>query len=690
MSATFTKMPVWHQGELFIQEKLGVAGHMASVGHRVVRDYMPDQHREFYAQLPFLVLGSVDGSGNPWATFLEGSPGFIVSPTPTTLDIAAHSDPTDPAAPGIGENMPVGLLGIERHTRRRNRMNGVVSPTAAGLHIDVDQSFGNCPRYIQLRDFRQEREAGQLFSGIVEMMERLDEGARALIQCSDSFYVASYADREDRRQVDVSHRGGKSGFVRIGSDGTLTIPDFDGNLFFATLGNIVLNGRAGLLFVDHASGDMLQMTGEASVVFDSPEIAAFQGAERLWTFEPSRIVRRKGALSLRWKFRRDDGWSPASLMTGDWVQAADRLRAAELANVWRPFKVTKIVDESTTIRSFHLQPDDGVGLLPHMAGQHLAIRSRLPGTDKPVIRTYTLSVAPSDRYYRISVKRDGAVSRHLHTLVNVGDIIEARSPAGQFTIDAHETRPAVLLAGGVGITPLLAMLRHIVYEGIRTRHIRPTFLLHGVRSKAERAFADELEALAETSSNAVKLIRVMSNTQDAIEGPDYDVAGRIDVALLTRALPFNDYDFYLCGPPAFTQALYDGLRDLNVADDRIHSETFGPSSLIRTRVATLDFPATAMHPATKPVTVTFSASQREARWDPGSGTLLELAEAGGLEPEFSCREGTCGTCKVKVLRGVVTHIRRPGVALAEDETLVCSAVPAEQEYEDEARLQLAL
>ncbi|APG89258.1 flavohemoprotein (plasmid) [Sinorhizobium americanum CCGM7] len=690
MSATFTKMPVWHEGELFIQEKLGVAGRMASVGQRVVRDYMPDQHREFYAQLPFLVLGSVDGAGDPWATFLEGAPGFIASPTPTTLDIAARPDPTDPAAPGIGETMPVGLLGIEMHTRRRNRMNGVVSLTATGLHIDVDQSFGNCPRYIQLRDFRHEREAGQLFSGDVETMERLDEVARASIECADSFYVASYADREDRRQVDVSHRGGKSGFVRVNADGTLTIPDFDGNLFFNTLGNIVLNGRAGLLFVDYDNGDMLQMTGEANVILDSPEIAAFQGAERLWKFIPRRIVRRRGALGLRWQFRRDDGWSPASLMTGDWSQAADRLRAAELATQWRPFKVTKIVDESSTIRSFHLQPDDGAGLLPHVAGQHLPIRVKLPGRDRPVIRTYTISVAPSDGFYRISVKRDRAVSRHLHGLINVGDIIEARAPAGHFTIDAHETRPAVLLAGGVGITPLLAMMRHIVYEGIRKRHMRPTFLLHAVRSKAERPFADELAALVETSFSSAKLIRVLSDTQDAKEGLDYDVAGRIDMALLTRLLPFNDYDFYLCGPPAFTQALYDGLRGLNVADDRIRSETFGPSSLIRKRDATLTHATTTIPASTKPVAVAFSASLSEARWTPDSGTLLELAEARGLEPEFSCREGTCGTCKVKVLSGVVTHIRRPGVPLAQDEALICSAVPAEQENEDEARLQLAL
>lgn len=690
MSATFTKLPVWHEGERIIQEKLGVAERMASVGQRVIRDHMPDQHRAFYAQLPFLVVGSIDGAADPWATVLEGPSGFIASPTPTTLAIAARPDPSDPAAPGIGEDMPVGLLGIEMHTRRRNRMNGVASLTATGLHIDVDQSFGNCPRYIQLRDVRHVRDPGQPFSGAVEMPDRLDDAARGVIAGADSFFVASYADRGDRRQVDVSHRGGKAGFVRIGADGTLTIPDFDGNLFFNTLGNILSNGKAGLLFIDDASGDMLQMTGAASVIFDSPEIAAFQGAERLWTFTPRRIVRRRDALALRWRFRGEEGWSPSSLMTGDWDQAADRLRAADLGTRWRPLKVTKIVDESSTIRSFHLQPDDGTGLRPHQAGQHLPIRVTLPGTDKPVIRTYTISAAPSDDGYRISVKRDGSVSRHLHDRIGVGDIIEARAPAGSFTIDAHERRPAVLLAGGVGITPLLAMLRHIVYEGVRRQRIRPTFLLHAARTSAERPFADELAALVEASFSAVKLVRVLSDTQDAQEGIDYDVAGRIDMALLTRLLPFNDYDFYLCGPPAFTRALYDGLRGLNIADGRIHAETFGPSSLIRSQDATIPAPAAARPVSTRPVPVAFTDSLKEARWTPGSGTLLELAEARGLAPAFSCREGTCGTCKVKLLRGAVTHIRRPGVPLADDEALICCAVPAAQESDDDDRIQLAL
>lgn len=681
-------LPVWHEGETFIQQKVGVDERMAAVGQRVIRDFMPDQHRDFYAQLPYIVLGSVDSGGDAWATFLEGRSGFMSSPSSTILNIAARSDATDPASEGLAEGQPIGLLGVEMHTRRRNRMNGIISNTPNGFRVDVDQSFGNCPRYIQLRDFEFVRDPGEAFSGTVEELPVLDDAARAMITAADAFFVASYADREDRRQVDVSHRGGKAGFVRVAGDGTLTIPDFDGNLFFATLGNILLNGKAGLVFVDYASGDMLQMTGDSEVILDSPEIAAFQGAERLWTFKTRRIVRRRNALALRWAFRKD-GWSANSLMTGDWAQAADRLRAAELATRWRALTVTKIVEESASIQSFHLQPGDGAGLLPHIAGQHLPIRLTVPGVEKPVIRTYTLSAAPSDGVYRISVKRDGLVSQHLHDSIRIGDTIETRAPAGDFTIDARATRPAVLLAGGVGITPMLAMLRHVVYEGLRKQRIRPVILFHAARSRQERPFDREITELVNAGQGAVRLIRVLSDARGAQEGTDYDVVGRIDMALLSRHLPFNDYDFYLCGPPQFTQALYDGLRGYNIADGRIHAEAFGPSSLRRTLDAGAAAPIRPS-PSTKPVPVAFLGSLKEARWTPGSGTLLELAEARGLEPEFSCREGSCGTCRTKLIKGAVTYIREPTVAIAEGEVLLCSAVPAEQETDEENRIQLEL
>ncbi|MBX5219513.1 2Fe-2S iron-sulfur cluster binding domain-containing protein [Rhizobium sp. NLR9b] len=688
MNETLKTLPVWHEGETYIQQKVGVAERMAAVGQRVIRDYMPDQHRDFYAQLPFIVLGSVDSRGDAWATFLEGRPGFMSSPSPTTLDIAARRDARDPASEGLAEGLPIGLLGIEMHTRRRNRMNGFVSNLPDGFRVDVDQSFGNCPRYIQLRDFEFVRNPGEDFAGTVEDLPDLDDAARAMIAAADAFFVASYADREDRRQVDVSHRGGKAGFVRVADDGSLTIPDFDGNLFFATLGNILLNGKAGLVFVDYTSGDMLQMTGDAELILDSPEIAAFQGAERLWTFKARRIVRRRNALALRWSFR-DEGWSANSLMTGDWAQAADRLRAAELATRWRPLTVTRIVEESASIRSFHLQPSDGAGLLPHVAGQHLPIRISLPGADKPVIRTYTLSVAPSDGLYRISVKRDGAVSSYLHDHISVGDTIEARAPAGGFTVDVRVTRPAVLLAGGVGITPLLAMLRHVVYEGLRKQRIRPIILFHAARSRQERPFDREIAELVDAARGAVRLIRVLSDVTGAEEGADYDATGRIDMSLLTRHLPFNDYDFYLCGPPQFTQSLYDGLRNYNIADGRIHAEAFGPSSLKRTLDVGVAAPA-RRPPSTKPVPVAFMGSLKEARWTPEAGTLLELAEARGLSPEFSCREGNCGTCRTKLIKGAVTYIKEPTAAIGEGEVLLCCSVPAEQESDEENQIQLEL
>ncbi|MBK5652199.1 MAG: 2Fe-2S iron-sulfur cluster binding domain-containing protein, partial [Rhizobium sp.] len=247
----------------------------------------------------------------------------------------------------------------------------------------------------------------------------------------------------------------------------------------------------------------------------------------------------------------------------------------------------------------------------------------------------------------------------------------------------------VLLAGGVGITPMLAMLRHVGYEGLRTRGIRPTFLFQAAHAKPDRAFDAELRQLAAAAGGAVRITRVLSDVEGAGQDIDYDAAGRIDMALLSRVLPFNDYDFYLCGPPQFTQSLYDGLRGYNVADGRIHAEAFGPSSLVR-KPDVAAAPPPRLPPATAPVAVTFAASMKEARWTPQSGTLLELAEARGLSPAFSCREGNCGSCRTRLLAGAVTYLKQPTAEVADDEVLICCAVPAKPEAEGDNRLQLDL
>lgn len=329
-SLLLNQSTIWHAGEKAIQASLGVAGRMEEVGRHVIRDFMPDQHRAFYAQLPFVVAGSIDHRGDAWATLLAGRPGFIVSPTPTTLELRLRPDPADPASGGLQAGDSLGLLGIELHTRRRNRVNGMLQASAADvLQFEVEQSFGNCPKYIQLRDYHFVRDPAEPFTGEVIESAQLDGAARAMIAAADTFFVASYADDAGHRQVDVSHRGGRPGFVRIDDDGTLTIPDFSGNLFFATLGNILVNGKAGLVFVDFETGDLLQLSGDAEVILDSPEIAELDGAERLWKFRARRVVLRPGALPLRWAFR-ENGWSPYALRTGDWARRPQADRAARL------------------------------------------------------------------------------------------------------------------------------------------------------------------------------------------------------------------------------------------------------------------------------------------------------------------------------------------------------------------------
>lgn len=670
----------YHAGEVRIQKSIGVADHMDALGRKIVRDHLIDQHREFYPQLPFVALGAVDAAGEVWATVRAGRPGFMQAPGRDFLSVRLPRDPADPADAGMNDGDALGLIGMQLETRRRNRLNGRVRRVdERGFDILVEHSYGNCPQYIQLRDATFVREPEALSTVAPEWLEGLDDRARDTIRQADTFFVASYVDHPDgRRQVDASHRAGRPGFVRLNADDSLTIPEFAGNLFFNTLGNFLLNPKAGLVFVDFSTGELLQMTGEAEAILDSPEIAAFQAAERLWTFRPRRVVRRSDALAIRWT-HDDSGVSPNVLMTGDWDQAEARLKAAALAKAWRPFKVIEIVDENAALRSLRLAPADGAGSAPHAAGQHLPIRIHPATEASPVIRSYTLSSAPSDPAYRISVKKQGLASRHLHDLA-VGDIIEARAPAGGFTLDALEARPAVLLGAGVGVTPMIAMLRHIVYEGLRKRRVRPTWFFQSARTPSDLAFQAEIAALVAAGQGAVRWKRVLSEPDG--QGDDHEAVGRIDMALLQKTLPFGDYDFYLCGPQPFMQSVYDGLRGLSVADGRIHAEAFGPSGLMRAGDGHVDLPEIA----STPVKVAFLASGKEAQWTPEAGSLLDLAEARGLTPEAGCRVGACGACKARIIAGAVAYPAAPTFAVAEGEALICCARPAAGQ--DQTVLQL--
>ncbi len=674
----------FHLGEQTIQARSGKRDSMESFGRRVIHSAMPDQHRQFYEELPFIVVGGVDGEGWPWATLLSGRPGFMKSPDSTSLDFSADTAIGNPLHYVLKKpGSPLGLLGIEMMDRRRNRLNGRISQTHdSGFSVKVDQSFGNCPQYIQNWDIHFTREPNASLankSGInnAETFAILDNKARHMINAADTFFVASYIDLKDCPEiegVDVSHRGGRPGFVKIDGN-TLTIPDFPGNFHFNTLGNFLLNPKAGLVFTDFSTGELLMLTGTVELLWeDDEQVVAFKGAERAWRFTLDHGTRLLDVLPFRASMK---GYSPNSLMTGDWEQTAATLEAEKKREAWRPFELTKVEKESSVISSFYLEPADGHGLLPFKAGQFLTIRTRPQGSEHAVIRTYTLSSAPDESYYRISIKREakGNISKALHDELSLGDVIEVKAPRGEFFIDNIEKRPAVLLGGGVGITPMISMASHMVREGFRTRNKRLLTILHASKTTAERAFSKDFRSLEKASEGNVRYYSIISKPDEAEKaGVDFDGAGHIDAEMIRQILSLDDYDFYLCGPATFMQALYDAIRSLGVRDTRIFTEAFGPATL--NRQADESSAQTLVIDEAVETVIKFVKSDFEQHWNAGGGTLLETAESHGLTPDFSCRNGVCGTCATKIKSGSVAYRAKPSAAHAADEALICCAVPA--------------
>ncbi|NGZ85668.1 2Fe-2S iron-sulfur cluster-binding protein [Duganella aceris] len=736
-----TAISPFHADELAIQQRLGVREQMVEA-NPYVRDHMPEQHRQFYAELPFFFLGATDASGQPWATMLAGGAGFIASPDARTLDIAGGLLAGDPLEGQLRVGGFVGGLGLAPTTRRRNRVNGVIASVDEGVtRIAVSQSFGNCPQYIQ---HRQHSAAPDATSRKVKVVRgtALSAADRELIARADTFFIASANLDEDvgvGRGVDMSHRGGRPGFVRIDDDRTLTSPEFVGNFFFNTMGNLLRHPRAGLLFIDFERGDMLHVAVEGEIIWEGPQVKAFAGAERLLRFHIREVVRNVGALPFRWTAPQP---AVQNARTGNWDEADRVLAAAGLRSAWRPFTVKDVVQESDGVRSFYLEPGDGMGVAAHLPGQFISVRAPAGAGAGPagagggsaeaeagpasagggaagagagpasagggaagaetgpagagmgpsgsgalsaaggdggvgdaarlLVRSYTLSDAPDGRRYRISVKRDGAVSGWLHDHLVPGATLELMGPGGDFTFEEGTQRPVVMLSAGIGITPMIAMLNGLLVNGSRTRHKHAIHFIHGARSRGEHAFDEHLRAMAAGHRNLNVHVRYSGG-----DVPDSDIvnwqasAGRIDMDLLKALLPFDDYDFYLCGPAEFMQQMYDGLRKLNVADARIRFEAFGPASVRRSVKAAA---ATAEQGPATAVAVRFAASGVSATWN-GESSLLALAEANGVSAPSGCRSGMCGACAVGLEAGAVRYTRECAAQPEAGQVLMCSAVP---------------
>lgn len=321
--------------------------------------------------------------------------------------------------------------------------------------------------------------------------------------------------------------------------------------------------------------------------------------------------------------------------------------------------------ESRNVVSLTLRAVDG-GLLPAFsAGQHLPIWLGLPGRN---IATYTLSSPDHDLgQYRISVKLepDGqGGSRHLHQAA-IGTVFRASAPRGAFVL-APAPNPVVLLTGGIGITPALAMLHRLARDGHRE-----VYFLHACNDSDEHSFAAEITAVA-AASPLIRVFHAYANGVDAdLKAGRCNHLGLIDRNVLRRLLPLDDYHVYLCGPPGFMAAQIATLRSLGVAESSIRTEVFSAPRHAAPMMA-------APGAATEGPVVNFAKSGKVAAWAAAMPSLLDFAEAQGLAPEFSCRAGVCGTCACRLIEGEVDYDTEPLDPPVSGEILLCCARPRGQ------------
>lgn len=267
MSHQKSNLSPWHQGELFWQKRAGVEERMYSIGQRVIRSFMPQQHREFFQNLPLIVVGHEDSEGHPQASILFGEPGFIQSPNPQRLKISIQNGSSLMLRQPQPDKSLIALLGIDFKTRRRNRVNGLVADWSnSSFTVDVQHSFGNCNQYIterQIIGYPEQRQTQ------VSQFSDWREDLILLIENTNTFFIASSSrglSDTEKIGMDVSHRGGPRGFIRFDSQQRLLVPDYSGNNFFNTLGNIRINPRVGLLFPDFKRGIFLHISAEAETI----------------------------------------------------------------------------------------------------------------------------------------------------------------------------------------------------------------------------------------------------------------------------------------------------------------------------------------------------------------------------------------------------------------------------------------
>ena len=602
-------MPInnlYHEGELEVQKRANESDIARINGGAVDKTILAGALR-FIEQQSMAVISSLDTQGQVWISTLFGDPGFIRALDIRTVEIdlaQPHTAKDDSLWTNLQQNPSVGLLIIELGSRRRFRINGRVKTlTTEHVIIDVERGYPNCPKYIQRRDWKTLEVNKQKVATPSIQGEVLNETQQALIENADTLFVGS---AHPEHGVDASHRGGHPGFVRIINNRQLRIPDYSGNSMFNTLGNFTSYPHAGLIFIDFDRGRLLQLTGRPEILWDVDDPQGETGGtQRYWQFDINHWQESMIPYHLTWEFLDYSPHIPKPKKT----TTENKLSVI----------VEQIQQQSDRVKSFSLRAPDGGQLPAFQPGAHIQVKVQ-QGDGSQADRHYSLLSNPNDReHYEIGVLKEPegrGGSLYLHEQINEGDSIEIRTPINEFPM-AGNAKHSILIAGGIGITPILSMIHKLASD-------KQSFEIHySSRSLKGQAFRDRI-------------------TQIAGDKAHFYASGepqgqRLDLEQLLST-PEPGVHIYFCGPRRMITAIRDTANTQGWPAAQIHFESFGAQPLA-------DDQPIRVHLAKSNKTITVPANQ----------TILDTLLNAGIEVPNDCKRGECSICTTQVLEGEPDH-----------------------------------
>jgi hypothetical protein len=601
---------MYHEGEIAIQRQNGVEN-AARMTAAAIQDHIPHGAMSFIAQQSMAVIGSLDTQGRVWASLVLGQPGFLQAINDQSLQLQRSkccAATGDPLWGNLDANRQLGILLIELSTRRRLRINGQLGAgNKEAVHIQVAQAYANCPKYIQRRQLRlvpisdSAPPSTEILKG-----QALGDRQQTWISEADTFFVAS---AHPEHGVDASHRGGHPGFVKLLSSQRLRIPDFVGNNMFNTLGNFTSYPHAGLVFVDFKRGRILQLSGK-------PEILTRQVDEQNET----------GGTARYWEFEIEC-WRESDLpihINEDFIDYSPYLpktrnTAFTDSNQSLKLNVTRTWMETPRVRCIELTAIDGFELPPFTAGAHLKINI-INKWGISELRHYSLLSDPAcrDHYlFGVLAEPNGrGGSLFLHEKVQLGDTLETVLPENKFSLSTN-AKHSILIAGGIGITPLLSMMHSL--NGSNSSYE----LHYTAKHKSDLAFKQEIKQLAGIHAH---FYTSRDNT-----GPSLDIK-----CVINKPAPGTH--IYVCGPYRLIQAVRTYAKAQDCSSEQIHFESFGAEN------TTLN----------QPISVTLAKSGLTVDVPPSRSILDVLLDKGILIPH-DCKRGECSLCVTRVLKGKPQH-----------------------------------